>query len=483
MAGAATMRVRWWSPEVMPVTDDLHTDLERVLRESKLPPELLRTLRHDLDRSDPGGGLVAALRRLAEILAERERDLQWHQLELEQTNAGLLALHAEVDRQRLRTAFLDEVSRASATSLDRTQMLNEVAALLVSHDFADSTRVWTAVECGLASPSDPQHEPDDTTKAAFRLREPARDGAYRISVPLTAGSHVLGVFDLHRDFEEFTADDVGLAQGIAHRAAAGLRNANEYEREHELAERLQRAMLPTLESRRDLGIVARYQSATSGVHVGGDWYDAVELPDGTVVLTVGDVTGHGVDAAVVMGKLQNALRAYAMEGHSPATALRLVHELLRRSSTALFATAVVAEITPGSGTLRWASAGHPPPLVHEPSGQVRYLEKPHAPMLGIHINSGDTAIPEHECQLTPGSTVALYTDGLIERRSSDLDAGLERLADAVSSCGSESLVGRAEHVLRVMLGNSDHDDDVCLMMCQWAGPSHPGEAEAARERD
>ncbi|WP_329812504.1 PP2C family protein-serine/threonine phosphatase, partial [Streptomyces sp. GSL17-113] len=119
-------------------------------------------------------------------------------------------------------------------------------------------------------------------------------------------------------------------------------------------------MLPTLAPLRDLGLVARYRSATSGVHVGGDWYDAVTRRDGTVVLTVGDVTGHGVDAAVVMGKLQNALRAYALEGHGPAASLRLVHDLLRGLDTPLYATAVVAEVEPESGLLRWASAGHPP---------------------------------------------------------------------------------------------------------------------------
>lgn len=448
---------------------ELATELREVLGECGLPPEVWRALDAELETAGPACAVAAVLRALVDVVRDRDRDLRWHQEELEQTNAGLLALHTEVDRQRQRTAFLDEVSRASATSLDRTQMIDEVAELLVTNGFADWTTVWTAVDYGLTCTADPQRVPDTTTQTAARSREPARDGAYRVSVPLTAGPHVLGVFDLHRDTTEFTADDVSLAKGIANRAATGLRNANEYEREHELAERLQRAMLPTLATHPDLDIVARYRSATSGVHVGGDWYDAVERPDGTVVLTVGDVTGHGVDAAVVMGKLQNALRAYALEGHGPATSLRLVHDMLRSSETPLFATAVVAEIEPNNCVMRWASAGHPPPLYTDAHGGVMYLEAQHAPMLGIHLGSG-TVIPEHEKKLSPGSTIALFTDGLVERRTSDLDAGMERLIEAFRESDEYDLEGRAEHVLRIMLGGSDHDDDVCLLLCRCTGP-------------
>lgn len=449
------------------MTNDVGAELKRLLRDRELPPSVWRAVEAELASE---GELCQVLDTLTDVIRERERDLRWHQSELEQTNAGLLALHAEIDRQRQRTVFLDKVSRASATSLDRTQVLNEIAELLRSHGFADRTRVWTALDHGLNCAAEPRLEPDATTVRAVRSRRPECEGRQRVSVPLTVGPHVLGVFDLHRDSAEFTSDDVSLAQGVANRAAAGLRNANEYEREHELAERLQRAMLPVLGPYGELGLVARYLSATSGVHVGGDWYDAVERPDGTVVLTVGDVTGHGVDAAVVMGKLQNALRAYALEGHGPAASLRLVHGLLRGAETSLFATAVVVEIEPESGVMRWASAGHPPPLLHEASGRVSYLEAAHAPMLGIHLLPG-TTIPEHEKKLSPGSAVVLYTDGLIERRSSDLDAGMARLVQAVRGCERQQLDERAEYVLKEMLGSSDHDDDVCLLMCTWAVPS------------
>lgn len=452
------------------MTDNLRARLRGLLGDRELSDEVWRRVSAALggEGADTDAAAGAALRALADVVSERDQDLRWHQSELEQTNAGLLALHAEIDRQRQRTSFLDEISRASATSLDRGHMLDEVAALVTANGFADHVTVWTVSEGGLSCPADPDRESDETTRSAVRTREPVREGPHRVSVPLTAGPHTLGVFDLHRPTGEFTEDDVALAGGIANRAAVGLRNANEYEREHELAERLQRAMLPTLAPLRDLGLVARYRSATRGVHVGGDWYDAVTRPDGTVVLSVGDVTGHGVDAAVVMGQLQNALRAYALEGHGPAQSLRLVHELLRGLDTPLFATAVAAEVEPATGLLRWASAGHPPPLLQESGGGVSYLDAEHAPMLGIHLPPGVT-FPEHERKLTPGSSIALFTDGLIERRTSDLDAGLSRLVEAFRSCEATGLDARAEHVLRVMLGATEHDDDVCLLLCHWDG--------------
>ncbi|MEU6645647.1 PP2C family protein-serine/threonine phosphatase [Saccharomonospora sp. NPDC046836] len=449
------------------LTNQLRDDIERILGGRDLSAGAWEAITTELDAIEPGSALGDVLDALTKVISEQAGELRWHRSELEQTNAGLLALHAEIDRQRRRTAFLDDVSRASATSLDSGEMLDHVAALVRGNGLADRTTVWTAGDDALACPADPQRKPDSATLEAFAVRKVVRRDGNRISVPLTAGPHVLGVFDLERATAEFTGEDVTLARAVANRAAVGLRNANEYEREHELAERLQRAMLPSLVSHEGLDIVARYRSATRGVHVGGDWYDAFTRPDGTVVLTVGDVTGHGLDAAVVMGKLQNALRAYALEGHGPAASLRLVHGMLRDSTRSLYATAVVAEVELETGIMRWASAGHPPPLVQDHTGAVTYLDVAHGPMLGINMAF---VIPEHERELPPGSSLVLYTDGLIERRSSDIDAGMERLADAFTSCPAVDLEARTEHVLRTMLGGTDHDDDVCLLLCRWAPP-------------
>src|SRR5690606_17474791 len=377
--------------------------------------------------------------------------------------------HADIDR----TAFLDEISRASATSLNSAEMLAQICALVHSHRLADRTTVWRATDDGLRRTSPPREDgeadrPDVTAQQALITRRSVRTGGHRLSVPLLAGRVVLGVLDLSRERREFTADDISLAHAVAGRTALGLRNAYEYEREHELAQRLQYAMLPTLATLDEVDIAARYRSSTRGVHIGGDWYDAFARSDGTVVLTVGDVTGHGLDAAIVMGQLQNALRAYALEGHGPSSSLRLVHELLREGRGSLYATAVVVEIQLRTGAIRWASAGHPPPLVQDPSGKVTYLDADHGPMLGVDPRC---RIPEHQRSLVAGSSVALYTDGLIERRTSDIDAGMARLATVFERCGAGKPAERTENVLHQMLGATDHDDDVCLLLCRWSGPA------------
>lgn len=474
----------------------LRTELARAVRAGRLPADAWAAVADVLESLDPGvpvGDVVASLSDIvpgdlggdADAQETTGRDVARsarHGGTRGQAGPADEALpwqravrfraspwHDDIDR----TTFLDEVSRASATSLNSAEMLAQVCALVRSHRLADVTTVWRATDDGLRRTTPPPRDdeptrPDVTAQQALITRRSVRTGGNRLCVPLLAGRLVLGVLDLSRDRGDFTQDDISLAHAVAGRTALGLRNAYEYEREHELAERLQRAMLPALARLDEVDIAARYRSSTRGVHIGGDWYDAFARSDGTVVLTVGDVTGHGLDAAVVMGQLQNALRAYALEGHGPASSLRLVHELLREGRGSLYATAVVVEVELRTGAIRWANAGHPPPLVQDATGRVDYLEADHGPMLGAGPRC---TIPEHQRSLTPDSAVALYTDGLIERRTSDLDAGMARLASAFERCGDGKPAERTENVLHEMLGGTDHDDDVCLLLCRWTGPA------------
>ncbi|WP_116114966.1 PP2C family protein-serine/threonine phosphatase, partial [Amycolatopsis ruanii] len=366
------------------------------------------------------------LRELRETIARQERELRLHQSELEQTNAGLLALHAEVELQRQRSAFLDEVSRSVSASLRGREVVEALVGLIERENLADCAGVWlvTSENRALRRLPRPESAPDADVKRVATGHQPHIEPK-RLLLPLTVGPHLLGVLELHRD-SEFTGDEVSFLTAVAARSAVGLRNAGEYERERELAERLQHAMLPTLSAPDDLELCARYRPAATGVNIGGDWFDAFTRADGTMVLTVGDVTGHGLDAAVVMGKLQNALRAYTAEGHGPAEALRLAHHLLRGLDSTLFATAVVADLELDTGRMRWASAGHLPMLTCGADG-VRYLERPNAPMLGVPFAFD---IAEYEETIAPGSDLLLYTDGLVERRAEVLDDGLDRLTGA-----------------------------------------------------
>ncbi|MCP2258511.1 Serine phosphatase RsbU, regulator of sigma subunit [Streptoalloteichus tenebrarius] len=409
------------------------------------------------------------LRPLLDLLDQQAEALTWHQTELEQTNAGLLALHAQLEEQRRRLAFLDRISRELAVSLDPEQVLGTLVRLLRQQEFADEVHIWTLDERGrLHQPladgwERPDHGGNGVDLAQVLRSDTARleQAGRRLSLPLRVGPQPLGVLALCRTAASFRPDEQDLASHIASRAALALRNAREYERERELAETLQRAMLPTLPRREHAHVWAEYRPATRGVNIGGDWYDAFFRADGSLVLAIGDVTGHGLDAAVLMGELQNALRAYAVEGHGPGTTLRLVHDLLRQQRTGLFATAQVAVLEPGGTVLRWASAGHLPMMVRDADGRVTPLERAQAPLLGVPM---DVTVPEHRTELLPGGEVLLYTDGLVERRGSDLDAGLVRLAEAWRAAPCGPVEGVTHHLLDALLGAGRHEDDVCLLL-------------------
>ncbi|MDQ0379459.1 PP2C family protein-serine/threonine phosphatase [Amycolatopsis thermophila] len=415
------------------------------------------------------------LRELRETIARQERELRLHQSELEQTNAGLLALHAEVERQRQRSAFLDEVSRSVSASLRGREVVEALVGLIERENLADCAGVWLAVpeSRGLQRLPNPESRADAAVQRVATGHQPHVEPK-RLLLPLTVGPHLLGVLELLRDVE-FSDEEIPFLTAVAARSAVGLRNANEYEHERELAERLQHAMLPTLSAPDDLELCARYRPAARGVNIGGDWFDAFTRADGTVVLTVGDVTGHGLDAAVVMGKLQNALRAYAAEGHGPAEALRLAHHVLRGLDSSLFATAVVADLELATGRMRWASAGHLPMLIAGAHG-VRYLERPNAPMLGVPFAFD---ITEHEEIIAPGSHLLLYTDGLVERRAEVLDEGLDRLTGAFTGVTGLPTDEAGDRILTDMLGEDEHDDDVCLLLCRWSVRPEPAARHGA----
>lgn len=406
-----------------------------------------------------------AIRELRKIIERQQQELQMHRSELAQTNAGLLALHAEVERQRQRSAFLDEVSRTVSASLRGREVAEALVRLVQREGVASSAAVWIlGDDHRLAREPHDGAAPDQDVKRVLATRRPVTT-VERILVPLAVGPNLLGVLELRRGEPGFTDDDLAFVGAVAARTAVGLRNANEYQRERELAERLQLAMLPTLDHPEDLRLSARYLPAARGVNIGGDWYDAFTRSDGSTVLTVGDVTGHGLDAAVIMGKLQNALRAYGAEGHGPAETLRLAHHLLRGWHSPLLATAVVLDLDVGTGRVRWANAGHLPALVAGREGGVRPLDEPSAPLMGVPF---DFEIQEYETRLRPGESLLLYTDGLVERRGLSIDTGLERLAGVFRAAATLSPDEAGDRILGEMLGADEHDDDVCLLLCRWA---------------
>ena len=230
-------------------------------------------------------------------------------------------------------------------------------------------------------------------------------------------------------------------------------------RDRRIAEVLQRTLLPqVLPQPAGVTLAARYVPAVREADVGGDFYDAVELPGGRVALAIGDVAGKGLPAAAVVGRVRAALRAYAVEDPEPATVLRRLDELLSMEpDLSHFTTLAYVLVDLPNGTARWAAAAHPPPLLLAADGAARLLESPPTPPLGARAGLRPQ---EQSLAIGPGDGLLLYTDGLVERRSEPIDVGIERLRHAV-----EGAAGDAPARLDAALGvvGDARADDVALL--------------------
>jgi PAS domain S-box-containing protein len=252
---------------------------------------------------------------------------------------------------------------------------------------------------------------------------------------------------------------VGTAIDIHERKLMEAQLREVYEREHTIAETLQRSLLPERLPRIEgLEIAARYLPASRGAAIGGDWYDALERPDGRVALVVGDVVGHGLRAAAVMGQLRNAFRAYGLAENSPAEVMARVNRLVMTGEEDVMATALYLVLERETGELEFASAGHPPPLVLGPDGVV-FLEGGRAVPIGA-VDPG--VFREARAVLPDDASLLLYTDGLVERRDEPLERRLDALAEAADRAEG-ALEGLCDAVLSGVLGQREPGDDVALL--------------------
>jgi len=271
----------------------------------------------------------------------------------------------------------------------------------------------------------------------------------------------------------FPAAEVELLDALAAQCAAGLERIQERQAERSAAaaavrmsETLQRSLLTEPAQPAGLQVSVRYRPAAQEAQVGGDWYDAFLTPDGALCLVVGDVAGHDRDAAAVMGQVRNLLRGvtYTVE-EPPAVVLATLDRALRDLDVGALATAVLAKVeqtredaAAGLRTLRWSNAGHPPPLLIRPDGTTVLLTTPADLLLGLDAGS-DRA--DHVARLEPGSTVLLYTDGLVERRGASLDDGLDWLVDTAGALAGLDLDGLCDALLGLV--GADAEDDVALL--------------------
>ncbi|GAA5207348.1 SpoIIE family protein phosphatase [Streptomyces thinghirensis] len=296
-----------------------------------------------------------------------------------------------------------------------------------------------------------------------------------IVAPLRARRQVIGALTVARGDgrQPFTEEDLSLVDELCRGLALGVDNARLYQETRNIAERLQRSLLPLLPNVEHLQLAARYAASSTTAQVGGDWYDCFVVPNGETAVVIGDVTGHDLEAAVVMSQLRSMLRGIAVDRQEPPeTVLRrldMANHTLDREATATCIYGLVRGGPDGPWELVHSSAGHLPPLLTAPDGRTRYLDAGSGLLLGM---DPDAQRPTATDMIPPHSTLLLYTDGLIERRGESLDAAMERLRRRASDLAGEPLDVFCDELL-IGLG-ADNDDDIAILAVRPAPPATPG---------
>ncbi|MFI6584450.1 SpoIIE family protein phosphatase [Embleya sp. NPDC050493] len=350
----------------------------------------------------------------------------------------------------------------------------------------------------------PEIVADLSTATGWHAQDPERAGeivAYGIhsliTVPVQARGAVLGVANFWRleRPEPFDEEDLSLAEELVARAGVSIDNARRYTREHALAVALQRSLLPrALPEQSALEVAHRYLPAQSGVS--GDWFDVIPLSGCRVALVVGDVVGHGLHAAATMGRLRTAVHNFATLDLPPDELLDHVDDLVARidqdetdssvGSGIIGATCLYAIYDPVSRRCTMARAGHPLPALVDPDGRVEFPDLPAGPPLGLGGMPFETA----EFEVAEGSSLVLYTDGLIEDRTRDFDVGMDLLRRALAHAGrspEESCLA----VLEALLPSRPKDDVALLIartrvlgpdrVADWDVPADPAAVAGMRE--
>ncbi|TFV67882.1 UNVERIFIED_ORG: PAS domain-containing protein [Bacillus sp. AZ43] len=372
---------------------------------------------------------------------------------------------------------LDEyggVRRAVARHRDgREDDLAEFAALHVMHlpPRSPSRRSITTSRPVLLAEVTPEVVEEAITSAPAREVFARLGGSTVLTAPMVARRRTLGAIALVRATPDrpFTPDEIEIVEDLAGRAALAMDNVRLYQREHSVADTLQRSLLPVLPEVRGIETAAHYVSASTAADVGGDFYDLLELPDGSVGVVVGDVVGHDVAAAAAMGHLRGLIRACVWDADDadPGRVLARVDRLVQGLRVAPMATMVYARaLRPAEPGAPWrlqvANAGHPPVLVRTPAGAVRVLSEVTGMLVGVDATSRRETVT---VDLPPGSTLLAYTDGLVEQPGADLDQGIaelcHRIAAAPAAAGPRRLCDAA------VSGGLDGRDDVALLAVRF----------------
>ncbi|WP_432563892.1 SpoIIE family protein phosphatase [Kineococcus sp. SYSU DK003] len=321
----------------------------------------------------------------------------------------------------------------------------------------------------LVSVEDEHVDAVTSTEAGALLRVLGLGSA--IVVPLRARGQVTGSLTLLSgpDRPPFTEDDLATATDLGARAGVALENARLYAQQRRSSETLQLSLLTPPTTTPGLSVATRYIPAAEAAQVGGDWYDAFTQPDGSTVVVIGDVMGHDVSAAAAMGQLRTLVRALAYDRSAePAEVVHRLDRLLDGLGLTTLATAVVLQFDgvdeAGERRIRWCTAGHLPPVAAAPDGAVRMLEGDGI-VLGLGAEQERT---QQSAVLQPGSTLLLYTDGLVERRDRSMEVRLAELRDVVASLAELDVETLCDELLARMLPGGS-DDDVAIVAVRAEG--------------
>ena len=467
----------WNQIVITPVTDDtgLVTHLVGIQARftDQLPPEHVHDLEDGFDAR-----ASARLDLLARVSDELARNLDY--------DAAADAL-GDITIPALATwgfvAMTDERGRFSRIHLVVADPARrDLARLLEEEDVSWLSRSPKVTEALASSPGyvatpfpvDTDGLPGRTSPAQLDLLRHLGLGSSMV-VPLRARDRVIGVLCLvHED--EFDAGAVVTAAHLGRRAGLALDNVRLLLAERSAALTLQQSLLPTITDVPGLDVATAYVPSGRRAQVGGDWFDVLPLPDGTVGLAVGDVVGHDLRAAAAMGELRGVLRSYAWEGLGPAEVVDRCNDVIKGLGMAAMATAVYARLERGDGggwTMRYANAGHPPPLLRRADGRVELLTGNLSPMIGA-----TREVPREETVVVcgAGDVFLLHTDGLIEAPGTDPDERTQLIADTLAAQPSDIPVEELCDRLLGVLGVDGLRDDAVLLAIRIDAADGPAAA-------
>lgn len=521
-----TFTQRWWSPVNAPVLDDAGRVVLLIHRVEDVSEYVTERLQADRPRA--GADHVGS-----SFYLRGEADLYLRGQELRAALATEAA-HRLTGLVQSALAMTGAQTEAELTEVLFDRVLSSLGAagggLAIRQDASDSLRVNITTSLGaaaqrsygqlpLASPLPGPVAARTGRTVLLRDREaglaftPQMAQLYSdvtiaawAALPLRVGQRLLGSLSIGWDQpQEFTPADVELLEAVALQCAQALDRLTVLNQRREVAQTLQRAMLTALPQPTHLQLRAMYVPAADTEQVGGDWYDAVLMPGGAATLVIGDVVGHDMTAAATMGQLRSMTRtlAWTLAEHPTCRVLSAVDETLAGLDMDVLATCLVARVEMATGTghtgathqvepvspggstessgyrVRWSSAGHPPPLLLSADGQARHLDGDNDPLLGV---DADLRRHEHLADLPAGSTLLLFTDGLIERRERSLTHGLELLRLSAQRHAALPLAALLEEVIDELvyadaLGRDPrHSDDVAVLAVRMQPEDPPAQS-------